>query len=210
MADRRLGVGQILDDQRGAPPDGLGRVFPEGEEIVLVVEDFDVLHRVLRIRDIGVVGPVDPAIEDCHADAFPGNAGDVHGIGPNGRHAFMQRVVVELLVGVDPFEAGKCRDREELPRSCEGRDHREVVELDDTGSRGQNPVRHRRQRCPGLIEIDDVNRRGVGNEIGRNGRGASVARCERERRGCCHQPSVHGVLGVRDYSRGPASDMPRC
>src|SRR6266566_284279 len=104
-----------------------------------------------------------------------------------------------------PFEAGWRADREQLPRSCEGRDHREAVELHDAGARVQNPVRHRIQRGPRLVEIHDVDR-GVAWNCGccRGGMiryrdwASLVARRQREQRARRDEPPVHGVLGCRD------------
>jgi len=69
VPDGRFRIGQVLDDQRGAFANRFGRVLPEREQIVLVVEDFDVLNRVLRIGEVGIVESVDATVEDARGAA---------------------------------------------------------------------------------------------------------------------------------------------
>jgi len=71
----------------------------------------------------------------------------------------MEHEVLQLLVGVDAFEARQRRDRDELRRRGECGDHREVVELHDAGAGVQDAGGDRSLRRLRFIEVDDVDRR---------------------------------------------------
>ena len=162
VADGCLGVRQILDDQRRAFANGFRRVFSEGKQIILVVENLHVLHGVLRIGEVGVVQTIDAAVQDRDADAFAGDARGVNGVGVDRGNTLVQHVPVELLVGVDALEPRQRGDRQELRRRGQCRDHREVVVLHDSRARIQDAGCDRVQRRLRLIEIDEVNRGGIG------------------------------------------------
>ena len=215
VTDGRLGVREILHHQCRASANRLGRIFAEGKEIVLVVEDFDVGHGILRVGEVGVVESIDAAVEDGDADTLARDAGDMHRVSANGRHALVQHVILELFVRVDPFQPGQRRDRDELRGRRERRHHREVVELHHTRTGIQDAIRHRVERGPGLVIVDDVDRR-VGRYRLREGRillgscefAALVACRECEQRGSRDQPAVHGASGL-GLLLWRASHMPR-
>ena len=128
----------------------------------------------------------------------------MHRVGANGGDALVQHVVVELLVGVDTVEPRQGRNRQQLRRRRERRDHGEVVELHDAGARVQNAGRDRILRRLRFIEVDDVDRRvaghGVGGRrgmVGSRDRAAPVARHDGKQRACRDEPPLHGVLGCQ-------------
>ena len=75
------------------------------------------------------------------------------------------------------------------------------------GAGAENPLCDGVHSRLGFVEVDDVDRRSVGNETGR--RPASIGPCdwtalvasyEREQRACRDEPPLHGILGCQGHA----------
>src|SRR5207245_3820471 len=138
VAARRVGVGEVLDDDRAAPE----QIGP----------NLHVLDDLLAKEQVWM-RPIDAAVDNGHADTSPRNTElGPDPIGPDERNTLVEEIV-ELTVVVDRSDTGQADKAKNLNRGTPYADHREHPKREnlDAGS----PNRRERECARVLVEDDD-------------------------------------------------------
>src|SRR5206468_11670860 len=138
VAARRVGVGEVLDDDRAGPE----QIGP----------NLHVLDDLLAKGQVWM-RPIDAAVDDGHADTSPRDSElGPDPIGPDERNTLVEEIV-ELTVVVDRPDTRQADKAENLNRGTPYADHREHPKRENLNAGSSN---RRERECSRVLVDDDA------------------------------------------------------